>query len=1460
MTINLRDVGLPVKRPGQNALFSLEPGDSAVARRPSPASVLFLENGGGKSVLMKLIFSVMLPGRRNVLGSSSTRVLEDFVLAADEAHVVLEWQHTQTGDRVVTAKASEWRGHVVSTDPSKLTELWYTFRPTEHFNLDTLPLTVDGRKVTLSSFRERLGVASREEPRLQAASVTSHGDWVAKLDDLGLDPELFKYQRRMNAGEGEAADAFAFKSDEAFVEFLLSAVTDEEDPRGLAEVVAGYAKKLADREGMLAERGFIAGALDRIAPLADAASDAAAAAQLAAGARREMEEFKAALAGRRGVDQVLLDEGNDQVAAIAETEAAADQDARRLGSVVLELRRLVAGLRLSNAQAAKTALEQHRAVARELVAEWEATGLLVRYHEAYGKAEANRTIVRAKKQSEMPAKDARDAAARRLARALSAMVEAADREQDALSRKAVLLGAQAVEAGAEAVQAAQAGARAETRKAAVDRSISTLSGVIKKAIDDGLAPDADHIESAAVTAAQTSEAADRQLKSVKQQQAEYAAKRAAAVTGQISAHAEWTRRDSTARQLTSNVASLAAERAGIANQERLAELLETDQIDLDNDGVTLSHRLQTAIDEVERQLTQLAMAEEKDLRVSAALGVGDLLPPSEPVVAALAILETEDIRAWAGWTYLAQLPPARRDSALRSIPHLIDGIVLNNPDDIGPAQRLLDEARLLPSCLIAVGTTAAMLQPDLPPPTGVAFCVPPNPAMFDAAAADIERRLLAEVREHRSAVVLELRARCSDDKALLDQISSWIRRFPAEAFGQLERDAQKAAMTAAEAHAAMEAAKEAAENAAAAEAQHQATIPLLETAAADLLARSRQLEALAEQARELPAWIEESRLEKLNLELAKREQEARSREAEQLREEARQVERHAGDARRSRDTFRDEIGELLGAGTVDLADPTPTEPLVQLRRRHQEARVAYLKVEVGADLLTELRQAEEAEAKASADADGLPVERRRRAEQLLLTSDGSDAAGRAAGVERARSEAEALNVRVEEAAREVGRLEIEFAGFVQQDRSLEPYGKPLDVAHGESLIAQASVDWDKARRALEMVRAGREALEKAVAGLQETLNAFASITDSLADIADTGREYTERFIGDVAQARALREQHRATLTEADRLQAETQRKVRANADELAQFAVDTQFETVTSPVRRLILSVNRETLPSYAADWERDLQPRLRILDDELSQINEHRNGIITRLHGMVTTALATLNTAQRLSRLPKELGDWGGQEFLRIRFTPLEAHLLQDRLGQVIDDTAQAVSQTSEKKQRDGLSILLRGVRAAIPKGVVVEMLKPDAVLRAERVRVASMSDVFSGGQLLTAAIILYCTMAALRANERGRTNLAHAGVLFLDNPIGRASAGYLLELQLAVASALGVQLIYTTGIFDTNALSAFPLIVRLRNDADLRAGMKYLSIDEEIRRVLDDNDDTADTDQITATRLFVRPREAGE
>ena len=92
------------------------------------------------------------------------------------------------------------------------------------------------------------------------------------------------------------------------------------------------------------------------------------------------------------------------------------------------------------------------------------------------------------------------------------------------------------------------------------------------------------------------------------------------------------------------------------------------------------------------------------------------------------------------------------------------------------------------------------------------------------------------------------------------------------------------------------------------------------------------------------------------------------------------------------------------------------------------------------------------------------------------------------------------------------------------------------------------------------------------------------------------------------------------------------------------------------------------------------------------------------------------------------------------------------------------------------------------------------------------------------------------------------------MDNPIGRANADYLLDLQREVAQALGVQLVYTTGLYDEKALGKFPLIVRLRNDADLRAARKYLVVDDMIRRHLDALAPEDGTGQIDSARIFRR------
>ena len=339
----------------QDVTLDLRCGPSG---RPSAASVLFLENGGGKTVLVRLIFSVILPGRRQIVGTSNSKMFEKFVLASDVAQVALEWRDTRTGDLLVTGKASEWRGHVVSADSNRLTERWYTFRPTEALDLDTLRFTQDGRIVSLAGFHERLDEADKADSALQVRWVDRRGEWTEHLDSLRLDPELFNYQRKMNAGEGEAADAFTFKTDEAFVDWLLTAIIPDEEPQAFGEVVTGYAAQLASRGELIAERDFVRGTLDCLGPLVLAAGEKAAAAAIHREALARGERLVVSMAARESEEaerhRILSERHSD-----AEVrERGLDAEARRLNSVVLELNRLVAKLRWDTAVAERKRLEE----------------------------------------------------------------------------------------------------------------------------------------------------------------------------------------------------------------------------------------------------------------------------------------------------------------------------------------------------------------------------------------------------------------------------------------------------------------------------------------------------------------------------------------------------------------------------------------------------------------------------------------------------------------------------------------------------------------------------------------------------------------------------------------------------------------------------------------------------------------------------------------------------------------------------------------------------------------------------------------------------------------------------------------------------------------------------------------------------------------------------------------------
>ena len=1855
--LDLRGVGQPVPSPAPTQAEFFEDEPVSPPRRPAPAGVLFLENGGGKSVLLKLIFSVMLPGHRNTLGGASSGVLRKFLLADDCGHVALEWQHTVTGESVVVGKVSEWRGRQVSNDPRKFAEAWYSFRPGPGLSLDSLPVaeaaavrpavdgasTARGRRRTMKGFRDALTEAGKAYPHLDVAWVEIHERWNEHLGELGLDPELFRYQREMNADEGEAAGLFAVKNDSDFTDLLLRAVTDTRDTDGLADLVHGFAHKLGRRAELIAERDFTAGSLDLLQRIADAAERREQARGVHAGAERRTRTLARRLSARGTEERGRAAELAQQVAAAAHAVTEAETARGRSDLVAAELAYRHASLALAAAEKGAAAQRRELNDARTLHSAWQAAETVLRHRAAADRSARVAVAIREAERDAAPALAARATAAADLVRALHSAAEDGERHAGEEEERSAALQETGEAAHRDATSAATSAQRARSdaehlRQRLAEVEQETAEAVRAGWLDDS-APDADparaalaasdaekttaaaweaaretagrttdHAKAAAAEQARTELAAARAADAARATESAYDAERRAAealgaeprliellglpqptaaipaarrparpsaaesprtgwitvrvdddpdaddmlglsqlpaafradpatraqdecaldptgatrpeadhayapdaphdargprgaadahersqgeeerdaerspaaeehpdppghthaadsrppgrvtvriedpdnatptngtgrsaspaagkgatsgtgaagdnpgapaagagsasrgaaeggapgrvrgvgevVAGGVPGRDEWSQSGGAGGAVSSSaedespgvpgsgalraasggagvrtgrgrgagdvggargtgavaagrvcaadspppgqvsarvgddgegegVDAAAAgadsgEQAPEAGQPHPADSAESTSDDerdcwapevgddgdpaggsrtgegtaqrprpvadgpltaeeLDRNADALRELLEESVVSAERQLFDLRTAAADDSRILAALGDGGLLPPSPDVLAAVEYLGEHGIPALPGWRYLAQaVDPVDHAAVLAARPELVDGVVITDPGTHARAREVLAQASLLPRSAVAVGTAAALLAPTPAPGAGEesgVFLVPPNPAMHDERAADDERRGLRDRATARDEEIRALAARLAGDRALAARLSSWRGGCPAGRLAELAAAAEGAAEAAetaqrelTEARTARAEADEAATEAARVRDERQEAAQRARRVA-DALA------GLAYRLRERATW--QTRLRELADEAAEAEEQAaacvdRARAAD---EDRRAAQRAADDAHRTARALRAERAEIAGAPD-DLGEDTepPTASLPALREAYRAASQVYEKVGVGADLRAEQARAESDESAALATLDRLTNKVRTRAAQLLEGTDGADGPSRQAAAARAESLVQMLETRASAASEQLGRLRGEAERLAPADgddthTALPEDMVPADAERAKELLRTANGELaartdalDTARTAhADLLRSHRSA-EDAAGGFDETAALLRDLLREGPGAEDDG-ERPDPYAGGLDEARQAATEARRSLRgcAADLSGAES--SVREASDVLVRHANSTRYEQVRTPARQQIRELPAAALPEHAAAWADAFAPRLRVLTDELEQLERNRGSIVDRLRGLVESCLATLRSAQRLSRLPEGLGEWSGQEFLRIRFDDPDQATLTERLGEVIDEATHSAVKKNSDLRRDGMSLLLRGVQAALqPRGVAVEILKPDAVLRAERVPVGQMGDVFSGGQLLTAAIALYCTMAALRSNDRGRDKHRHAGTLFLDNPIGRANATYLLELQRAVADALGVQLLYTTGLFDTTALAEFPLVIRLRNDADLRAGLKYISVEEHLRPGLpaQDPDEEQVHGQITATRMYKRP-----
>lgn len=1377
-------------------------------------TIVWLRNGGGKTSLLSLMFSLILPAQRDFLGSRredgkpTGRCLADYVASRDTSNVIAEWEGPD--GLVVTGAVYEWPNR---TRPSQhrdhqgdLVKRWYVFRPLDGIlDFDSLPVRQAGQRAPLETFTNELRTLSRAHLSLELKVAYQIKEWHTALRAKRIDPDAFRYQKEMNGREGGIDDLFRFRSPQAFIDFFIDLVADSEAQTSLRDRLRQQADRLASGPALGRELDYCNGVADRLEPLAQSWGTLAARAGDLDAARRQAAE----LAG-------TFNAGAAAAAADAERTAAEIAVATGRQTEVRTERRAVQQLaatyrrRGAEMWAAATAercrdADEDVAVAAAAVAGWDALEDVIAASSAASALAEVEADIAARAAAAEPDRADRDRVTARLRARLTSLAGELRSTQAAAgeAERAARSDAERLDGEAQQ-QKEQAGSHRARAEEATKRLIE-----LDVAIDT--ARDAGHLEPGEAPAAGFDraraelEGARTELEQLQRRAERRRTTRDRLSTERAGAETERAQQQALADADTEQAEQLRGEADAHAVRERVRELAQTDDVNLWAAAPVVLEGLDAAARRAAARVVELGVQAAAHRRNFDALSDSDLLPPSADVETVLAVLDAAGVAATPGLTFLARSVPRRAwDATIDAHPGLLSGIVVdkNRYDD---AVRAAVDAGLHPGSLVTIAAKEAVLSDN----GETAFVVPPSPALFDVAAAATERTRLQAVLDQVTAEASALTAAADTDRALRAELAAFIDRCPADRIPALERSAAAAsarARTAAERLRALQDELDQLDGEDEADTERRAEV---EADAATATGRVEALRTLvAADARRAEWETDRDRNEQVAAAAdiaagrATAEAGAKRSEADVARTRAAEAGRHAEDLEAEHDDLT-----LIDAATA--ADDDGTVDLDELRRRAVAAHERWARA-ASDDTLIERRQqadrtARDTKARLRRHDDAAVA----HAQELLATGGALDAAERAARRREAASRHEhAIDLRQAAAvvAAEATR-ELEAAKLARV-RVLAPEEEPADrhdaaekrLAAEERAAHLQAEETDLERRLADLGVDATAAAQREAA-FRNHANALVALID--VDGADVDGA---PFAGTLDDAEAELDEGVIQFSAARDAHAGAAKKVTDAVADVRRFATDRDHAKVGPIVDAVLRTDGDDALGAGAEELAKLHRDRAAVIRHDLAALAGDREILVTELAGQVRRMLDLISRAPRTSTLPEELGEWRNKQFLTISFEdPRDADAdLRRRVGEEIDRIVEA------GKIPDGVDTLKRAVHAAVPKGFTVRVLKPTPDLTDERVDITIMTD-WSGGEKLTAAVLLYCTLAKLRAGSR-KTGFG-GGALILDNPLGTSNYVRFVALQRRVAKALRVQLVYTTAVQDITAVGTFPNVIRCRN-----------------------------------------------
>lgn len=812
---------------------------------PSSAcdAILWLRNGGGKSSLLALLFSLLVPAKTEFIGNAKQKSLADYVIAGQTAHVIAEWEDDTSlfgGAALITGGVYQWADGVRPREPDaawdRLQRTWYVLRPKYGvLDLDTLPVVIDGQPVSSERYTRALATAMASDHSLDVGVTHKQTKWEQTLTRHGLDPRIFRVQKEMNRDEGAITELFSFASPERFLDFLIDLVVDPADPVQVRANLEQQAATMARKPAFAAEQRFLAAAMHMLGPVQSAA------AAVTGGASALLAAVDAA--ERLAWHQVLAAAALERQAGAHSEQALADEEQARASRRIrdarrrsrLAVRRHQARLAVVEAEAALTAATGRAERANAVADAWEAvpTAQLVRTQTA--RRQDLLELLEEMENQAAPLRQARQRAARRLVDALDRVISA-----DTATRQDLLATRRAAQTQIGLLDGQRTGrlSRAAAARASAEAARAQLSSISEQAaqarVAASLGPDDDLVEALVRLSAEheQAEARDAEIASRREEAGRRATELAGTrgtATGAVSAAGQayevvWDRFD-----------QLRAQARRLAEHPRLIEATSADtSVQLDAAGQRLVDALLAEVDAAERRLVEEAVSNADDVRGAAELEQSGFLPGALDVERAAQALTQAGVPTVTGLQFLRDVvTAAQHPEVLQRYPHLAGGVVALGDVSRTDLQTALSRCALATTVVVHAATGHDVRRlfergpGNVPAPAAVPTGIPPvgqdrhepwaaspgitlalRPALLDRAAADAEQQRVTARLAEADGRRRDIASRRENDRALAAELRAHLALFAPQPRARLqaeldrvetERDAADAALAAVDA-------------------------------------------------------------------------------------------------------------------------------------------------------------------------------------------------------------------------------------------------------------------------------------------------------------------------------------------------------------------------------------------------------------------------------------------------------------------------------------------------------------------------------------------------------------------------------------------------------------------------------------------------------------------------------------